>query len=862
ALDSPIHVHLTWQHETNTTMTVTWQTTYSDSGDLVLFDNVSRGGVPASYRLNATGTSFTYTGASGYIHVVELVNLTPDTVYYFICGGAPSEPKGGYTAERAFRTSPSSSRDIRFVAGGDSRTNEAERAIVSQAMAKFNPEFVLHVGDMVEVGSTQSLWETWFTDVDTHWIGTNNLTIPIMPVIGNHEGNAINYYQQFALPGNEMWYSYDWGPDIHITCLSTETTVSGEQQTWLENDLKEHANFTWKIVISHQHPVDGSTNHAAYLDLRTYWVPLFDKYHVDIMIMGHSHIYMRTVPMNLTHSETEAQTYANGTLYVISGAWGAPLQTPGSHWYNAYTDSIFNFCVVDVFTNRTLHLQAKNDQGITFDEAWIIKPPTTTDDYDGLWHSSNFTINLAVKNNFTGNAETYYRINGGPILNVNENGQPSITTEGANNRLEYWSVGYNNSEELHNKLTGIKLDKASPVANAGSNTTVELGALMIFNGSASTDNFAIKNSTWTFTDVTPKILSGVSPSYAFSSLGTYQVTLNVSDYAGWWDTAIMWVTVADLEGPTTTDNYDGLWHVVDFSINLTASDNLTGVAVTYYKINDGILQNIGENGQPYINTEGSNNKLEYWSMDLADNEELPHIVLTGIKLDKTSPVANAGSNRTIEMGGLLMFNGSGSADNVAIKNYTWTFTDGTPEILTGVNSSHVFNGLGTYEVTLNVSDYAGWWDVAIVWVTVIDSSPPTANFTFNPSTAIDHLILFNASGSTDNGTIIKYTWDFGDGNITTSISPLISHFYLNAGTYLVNLTVTDEGNNTASAFMSIEIQRAQKPFPGWVVGALVILSAALMLVTNWSSKQGKMKKGPKEKSNNTFRHLSPSNEYS
>ncbi|MDD1776800.1 MAG: hypothetical protein LUQ65_01420, partial [Candidatus Helarchaeota archaeon] len=40
ALDSPIHVHLTWQHETNTTMTVTWQTTYSDSGDLVLFDNV------------------------------------------------------------------------------------------------------------------------------------------------------------------------------------------------------------------------------------------------------------------------------------------------------------------------------------------------------------------------------------------------------------------------------------------------------------------------------------------------------------------------------------------------------------------------------------------------------------------------------------------------------------------------------------------------------------------------------------------------------------------------------------------------------------------------------------------------------
>jgi PKD repeat protein len=775
ALDSPIHVHLTWQSETNTTMTVTWQTTYSDSGDLVLFDNVSHGGAPASYRFNASGSSLTYVGATGYIHVVKLVNLTPDTIYYFICGGSPSEPKGGYSPERAFRTSPSTSRNIRFVAGGDSRTNEAERDIVSQAMAQFNPEFVIHGGDMVENGWSQSQWDTWFTDVDTHWIGTNNLTIPIMPTIGNHEANADNYYFQFALPGNEMWYSYDWGPDIHITCLSTETTTSGAQQIWLENDLKEHANFTWKIVAFHQHTVDGSTSHTGYINAKTDWVPYFDKYHVDLVINGHDHLYMRTVPMNLTHSETEAQTYANGTLYVIAGSWGAPLHTPGSHWYDTYIESIYHFCLIDIFTNRTLHLQAKNDQGITFDEAWIIKPPTTTDDYDGQWHASNFTINLAVKNNFTGNAETYYRINGGPILNVKENGQPSITTEGSNNRLEYWSVGFNNSEELpHNKLTGIKLDKTNPVANAGSNSTIEIGALMKYNGTASTDNVAIKSYTWSFIDITPKIITAANFSYAFSSLGTYQVTLNVSDYAGWWDVATMWVTVVDSSPPTAEFTF----------------------------------------------------------------------------------------NQTVVMGSPIAFNASQSNDNTGIVSYHWNFGDGAPPVTRSEPLiNHTFLHPGTFLAILNVTDGVGLWNTVNHSVQVGDPILPIANFSTNQQAVVGEIIVFNASNSSDNGIIVRYAWDFGDGNITVSLSPQISHYYLNEGTYLVNLTVTDEGNNTASSFFSIEIQRVQKPFPGLFIGVLVVGGAALILVTIWGDRQGKMKKDLKGKRSNTFRHLSPLKQY-
>jgi len=372
ATDPPIHIHLTWQHETNTTITVTWQTSTNMSGDTVLYDNVSRGGDPSLYRFSATGINYTYSGASGYIHDVELNGLTPDTTYYFICGG----PTGGYSSERSFRTAPSVSSDVRFVAGGDSRTNIAEREKISKAMAKFNPAFVMHSGDMVDDGRVQSQWDIWFTDVDSHWIGENNLTIPIIPVLGNHENPQYancKYFDQFALPGNERWYSYDLGPDIHIICLDCYSSPYGSQRDWLESDLINHSSALWKIAIFHEPPFDSDT-HGDWAPAKTYWVPLFDKYHVDIVLSGHNHNYMRSKPINYTASTTTPQPmYNNGTMYVVSGGWGAPLYAVGTHWYTLYAVSKYHFCLVDVFKNGTLHLQAKDDTGNTFDEAWIIK---------------------------------------------------------------------------------------------------------------------------------------------------------------------------------------------------------------------------------------------------------------------------------------------------------------------------------------------------------------------------------------------------------------------------------------------------------------------------------------------------------
>jgi hypothetical protein len=71
---------------------------------------------------------------------------------------------------------------------------------------------------------------------------------------------------------------------------------------------------------------------------------------------------------------------------------------------------------------------------------------------------------------------------------------------------------------------------------------------------------------------------------------------------------------------------------------LTTTDCESGVAETYYQINSGPVKAVSVDGQPCITTEGANDTLEYWSVDKAGNEELPHNILTGIKLDKTPPL--------------------------------------------------------------------------------------------------------------------------------------------------------------------------------------------------------------------------------
>ncbi len=111
------------------------------------------------------------------------------------------------------------------------------------------------------------------------------------------------------------------------------------------------------------------------------------------------------------------------------------------------------------------HEQAQSPAALFIVEPGDVYPPVTSDDYDGLWHTTDFAITLTATDDYSGVNETLYRINNGQIKSVSIDGEPIIVTENANNILEYWSVDNGGHEENHHVLTGIKLDKTIPTGS-------------------------------------------------------------------------------------------------------------------------------------------------------------------------------------------------------------------------------------------------------------------------------------------------------------------------------------------------------------------------------------------------------------
>ncbi len=149
-----------------------------------------------------------------------------------------------------------------------------------------------------------------------------------------------------------------------------------------------------------------------------------------------------------------------------------------------------------------------------------------------------------------------------------------------------------------------------------------------------------------------------------------------------------------------------------------------------------------------------------------------------------------------------VFNASRSLDrDDTIALYSWDFGDGTPVIHTiDQLLNHTYSQGGkSFTVTLNVTDSRGSSGTArnTVFVASLNLAP-VALFTFSPeSPTQSELVTFDASASYDPDDGIPpspgslfYKWNFGDGVIATQ-GKIVSHSYTLAGTFTVNLTVTD-----------------------------------------------------------------------
>lgn len=154
------------------------------------------------------------------------------------------------------------------------------------------------------------------------------------------------------------------------------------------------------------------------------------------------------------------------------------------------------------------------------------------------------------------------------------------------------------------------------------------------------------------------------------------------------------------------------------------------------------------------------------------------------------------------------FDASASSDfDGTIVEFDWDFGDG--DVGAGQVIDHIFYLPGTYTTTLTVTDDSGASSSQEIVINATDTPTETTPDNIPPTAVINTITQtdsyqFDAYDSTDeDGVIVSYEWNFGDGN--TASGSFVEHTYATSGNYSVSLTVKDDmdGSNTAITTLTV-----------------------------------------------------------
>jgi len=339
-----MHFRVMWMHNPQHEAVISWSTADKGTAHRVHYDIESREGQLDKYAESATPfTSARYTmidsdrgTPSAYFHHVHLTDLEPSAKVYFVV-----ESDGQASEEFHFITAPEDGRAVKVVFGGDSRRPPAlpevheDRRRINQMVAELagqDPEIIAfcHGGDYC----TRAQWQ-YMTD----WLSDHELTttadgriLPIIPARGNHDTDVV-FEEIFAWPerDHDYFYSTKLSARAVVISLNTEISMGGDQRQWLAKELeRQRAEPGKTILVQYHKPAYGSVkSFEAGAPQRQYWVPLFEKFQVDLVAESDHHSLKRTLPIFQGEYDPE-----RGITYIGDGGLGVPQRTvDSSRWY-------------------------------------------------------------------------------------------------------------------------------------------------------------------------------------------------------------------------------------------------------------------------------------------------------------------------------------------------------------------------------------------------------------------------------------------------------------------------------------------------------------------------------------------------
>jgi predicted phosphodiesterase len=307
----PDQVMLTWSSDPATTADIQWRTdttintgkvSYRKKGDSVVrFAEANKFRMEDRLLMNDRFINrFT----------AKIKRLEPGTVYEY-----QISPDSAWNQEYTFSTAAADDA-FSFVWFGDTHYSPKFGELFNR-VDSIHPDVAFYTiaGDLVSDGLYRNQWDDLF-----HYPENVISRRPLMCVPGNHDNRAglgaMMYREMFSYPENapagvpmEQTYSFTYKNTLFL--MIDPTSPIDAQTGWIEEQLK-NSTATWKIAVFHFPPYNYE---EPYFNIQKTWVPLFDKYHVDMVFSGHIHYYMRSKPMN---GGVVTDSFKNGTVYVIS----------------------------------------------------------------------------------------------------------------------------------------------------------------------------------------------------------------------------------------------------------------------------------------------------------------------------------------------------------------------------------------------------------------------------------------------------------------------------------------------------------------------------------------------------------------
>ena len=369
----PDTLFLTWQRDPTTTMTIQWLGHEHKQSAQISYAVLGKD----EWQTAAAPKQKPFPTTQFEVFRTELTGLSPGTEYQFKIGDKSPTFR--------FRTMPAkATNDFTFVSGGDAGVNQhtIDNNIVA---AKQDPMFCLMGGDIAyDNGVSAATNIQYHRDYSRTMIDTQGRLIPMVVCIGNHEVRTSKAPLHDKAPFYFAWHdglfadnsfnTLDFGDYLSLVLLDTNHAMpaGGEQTSWLEKTLADRVDIPNLIAVNHvpAYPSVRDFKFGGGAPNRKFWVPLFEKYNVDLVLEHHDHAFKRTFPMK------DGLKDPNGILYLGDGSWGKirKLNGPEKTPYLEHANESYHFSIHRLEGAERFHM-AMNDSGRIIDVCTTKKKP-------------------------------------------------------------------------------------------------------------------------------------------------------------------------------------------------------------------------------------------------------------------------------------------------------------------------------------------------------------------------------------------------------------------------------------------------------------------------------------------------------